>query len=84
MNAAIASVPRSAGNGAALVVVVAHLVLDLLEKFMAKPQAQPVAQAVAAEEASVPSMWTLYRLAGGSDSVNAKVVAQVRAHAEAN
>jgi hypothetical protein len=80
MAAAIATLPRAGGNGAALVMVVADMVLELFAKAPAKaePEVQVVMQAAALPVADSVDIWSLYRLGVGSDSVNPKVVAELQ------
>lgn len=93
MSRSTATLPRSAGNGAALVVVVTDLLINLFdgaaEKFsrpaapkMAVPAMPMVAAAplpAASARAAKPGLWQLYRMAGGSDSVNPKILGALRA-----
>jgi hypothetical protein len=83
MSTATASLPRTAGNGAALVVVAADFVIGLLEKAMA-PKAKSAPQVIAAEKADTVNIWQLYRLTAGSDSVNQKTVAKLHDISAAN
>lgn len=80
---ATATVPRSAGNGAALVVVAlgaAISALESLEKslFRARPAAAPAAPLAA--PSGKDGLWQLYRLTGSSDSVSPRAAAYLRDH----
>lgn len=74
MSATIATLPRAGGNGAALVVVVADLLIGLFSAVTNK------AALKAANEKSLKELgfWQLYRLTVGYDSISPKVAAKLR------
>lgn len=72
MAAAISTLPRSAGNGAALIVVAA----DFIYKLFA-PAAPAKVQAQAKATVAGPSVWKLYRMSAGSESINRKIAAKL-------
>lgn len=90
MSASIATLPRSAGNGAALVMVVADLVMDFYAKATEKaapqtavsqivlPQEAESVKAASVSTADGIDLWQLYRLGVSSDSVNPKVIAELQ------
>jgi hypothetical protein len=75
---AVATLPRNGGNGAALVVIVADLLIKAYGALTAKPapKAKTVA-AAAVKSGAQASIWRLYRLAANGDSVNPKVFASL-------
>ncbi|HEY8606084.1 MAG TPA: hypothetical protein VIM12_03080 [Noviherbaspirillum sp.] len=71
---ASATVPRSAGNGAALIVVALNAAINLLaavEKQMLKVRVAPSPAAAVRDRRD--GIWHLYRIVGGSDSVAPEV-----------
>lgn len=80
MATAFASLPRSAGNGAALVVVVADFLIGLFatNKAQAAPRAKVTAHAYTADKADTGNVWQLYRLGAGSDSVSPQALAKLQ------
>lgn len=75
---AISTLPRNGGNGAALVVVVADLLMSAYSALTAKSAPKVKAVPIAAvKPAGQVNVWQLYRLAGDSDSINPKVVAKL-------
>jgi hypothetical protein len=81
--AATATLPRSAGNGVALIVIALDAAIGLLaalEKALARPQAQAAAPAAAIskQQAQDLGMWQLYRMTGSGDSVSPRVCAYLR------
>lgn len=79
-----ASVPRNAGNGTALIVVVADFVVDLFGKAAVVRKAKAAPKVVAVEKEHDLDVWQLYRLSAGSDSVNPKTGAKLREMADKN
>jgi hypothetical protein len=75
--AATATVPRSAGNGTALVVVALNAGIRLLA---ALEKAMPRGRRAAAPTPAKSGLRELYRLAGSSDSVSPRVADYLRDH----
>lgn len=86
MSASIATLPRSGGNGAALVVIVADLLMGLYSSLTKKVASQGMVQvqakvapvAITGKPANELSLWQLYRLTVGYDSISPKVAAKLR------
>ena len=85
MSVSIATLPRNGGNGAALVVVVADLLMGLYAALTKKAASKSDATAktavissAATEPAKELSLWQLYRLTAGYDSISPKTAAELR------
>lgn len=74
MSSPIATLPRAAGNGAALVVVVADVLIGLIAAIREKA----ATKAVVGTPAAKLSFRQLYRLTVGYDSITPKVAAKLR------
>jgi hypothetical protein len=74
MSATIATLPRAGGNGAALVVVVADLLIGLFA--VVKNKTAP--KAAVEKSAKELGFWQLYRLTVGYDFISPKVAAKLR------
>ena len=74
MSSTIATLPRAAGNGAALVVVVADALIGLIAAIREKA----ASKTVVGTPATRLSFRQLFRLTVGYDSINPKVAAKLR------
>lgn len=68
---ATATLPRAGGNGAALVVVIADLLMSFMATARASEAAKPKAETV--KTSKKPGVWQLYRMSA-SDAVNPRVL----------